>query len=881
MGPLLRFIPLIWAMSVTLLLLGCRTIGSDPWRSAQVDAELERADGLGSAPAPAPSSALDGQLAYTDPGQLPRLLVAGDAERSTLPLEHTDVAARVLGHVAQVRVSQRFTNDRERPIEVVYSFPLPENAAVDDMRMVIGERTIQSEVKTREHARQTFEQARREGHTAALLEQERPNIFTQSLTNVAPGETIEVEISYLQTLTQDGDTFEFVFPMVVGPRFIPPGDSVPDAARINPPILGEGRRTGHDVSLTISVDAGAAISSYAAPTHSISAATTARGFEARLRDQQTLPNRDFVLRWRAGATTAGATLFTSKPDAGGRGHFALVVSPPQLELDELVGRRELIFVVDRSGSMSGLPLALAKQTLRASLSRLRPVDTFNVIGFENGTERLFETPRPANEHNLVLAERFIDDMQAGGGTMMAGAVEAALAPRLSRGVHRYVMFLTDGYIGNEQEIFAGAAALVGRANQSGGRARVFGIGIGSSPNRELIAGLSRAGNGAALYVGNREHPGAAVDGYFRVIDHPILEDMEVQWGGLAVEEVYPNAHLSLFASRSVVVHGRYRGALPPAVTLRARQPGSRKQVELPVTIASSDADDRILAALWARAKLAEIDAATWDGDLGRLEARDLITQIGLEYHLVTAYTSFVALDRSRVVGDGQPERIVQPVEAPEDVDAERAGASHVAASMSVSMSEAKLLPVGGNRDFTAVVDMAPTASHDAAGISLAGTTGAESRYTVEGHALTDSSLGSSSASSIQRSVAPDWTPDSSLPLSLGGPTERSSWGPDAKLRIKQLEGSEGVNLRLVKRALRSQTIKLEACYEQHVRSSARQRLRLRLRFDASQELLGVELLDSSLGADADACVTSVLLGLPWTGLPRAEASVTIELQLWM
>jgi Ca-activated chloride channel homolog len=866
---------------MVVLVLGCRTIGSDPWRSTQIEPRSRPAPELAEYPeherVPASASAHpDGLFAYTDPGQLPRLIVTDDT--STLPLKHTDVDARVLGHVAQVRVTQQFHNDRERPIEVVYSFPLPENAAVDDMRMVIGERTIQSEVKTREHARQTFEQARREGHTAALLEQERPNIFTQSVTNVAPGETIEVEISYLQTLSQDGGLFEFVFPMVVGPRFIPPGDSVPDAARITPPILGQGDRTGHDVSLSIQVDAGASVSSYDAPTHSITASSTARGFEARLRDQATIPNRDFVLRWETGASKPGATLFTSKPDARGHGHFALVIQPPQLELDELVGRREMIFVVDRSGSMSGLPLALAKQTLRESLSRLRPVDTFDIVGFENGTQRLFGTSRPANEHNLVLAERFIDGMQAGGGTMMAGAVEAALAPKLSPGVHRYVMFLTDGYIGNEQQIFAGAAELVLRAHEAGGRARVFGIGIGSSPNRELIAGLSKAGSGAALYVGNREHPRAAVDGYFRLVDHAILENIEVDWGGLAVQEVYPNKRLNLFASRSVVVHGRYRGPLPKTIKLSAKLPGQRKRVELPVILAATDGDDRILAALWARAKLSEIDAASWEGDLHRYEVRDAITEIGLEYHLVTAYTSFVAVDRSRTIGDGRPDAITQPVEVPEDVDPVRAGSRQL-----IDMEAANMLPVGANisRDFTAVVELAPTAVRDTAGISLAGTTGVESKYTVEGASEYYSHATTTVTRTIMaQEIGREWLPDSSLPRPSGGPMTSSSWAPDAKLRIKTYVSSEGVNQRLLERGLRSSKIKIEACYEQHVRRFEPQRLRVWLRFGVSGELLEIEVQGFEV-PEFDACVTTVLRGAAWKGLPRAEASVMIELRLRM
>jgi hypothetical protein len=734
-----------------------------------------------------------GMWAYTDPGELPRIAVLGD-EADLLPLEHTDVAAVVRGHVAQVRVAQTFRNHYDEAIEVVYTFPLPENSAVHAMRMVIGERVIESEVQTRADARATYSQARAAGHTTALLEQERPNIFTQSVANIPPGEAIDVEIEYLQTLSRDGNLYEFVFPMVVGPRYIPgeaqptapsgtgfgaDTDQVPDASRITPPIMGKGQRSGNDVSLTIDVHVGAEVSTWIAPTHTLTGVPTPEGFSARLADAETIPNRDFVLRWRAGADQPQATLFLG-PEQDGTGHFSLVVQPPALDLDATVGRREMIFVIDTSGSMSGTPLSLAKQTLRASLAKLRPVDTFNVLRFAGDTGQLFAEPQPANEHNLVLAERFIDGLEAGGGTEMLDAVAQALEPRVAAGTNRYVFFVTDGYIGNEAVIMAKAATLVRRAAKDGARARVFGLGIGAAPNRYLIAGLSRAGQGIQLYVSNREHPGEAVERYFRIIDHPVLEQVELDWGELEVSQVYPRGSSGspdLFASQAIVLLGRYQGRLDGPITLRAKIAGSREHVELPVTVLDSPQDDRILSTLWAREKIADLDAARWDGDLDEREAERRITQLGLHYGLVTAYTSRVAVDDSRVVGDGNPELIVQAVDAVEDVDIEMAAPSNAvypgsssgvveimveaapvqstsSAAMTVSMEQARQLPVGSStsRDFTAVVDIAPTASRDAAGISLAGTTGAESKYVVEGANITNPSFGTVGSTIVQEFV---------------------------------------------------------------------------------------------------------------------------------
>lgn len=846
-----RTLPIVVVSSFALV-LGCTTSGSlryveyvEPVESNESVDSLERPnDAVADHRAhPAQPPPADGMYAYTSPGELPQLIVLdGKGRASNLPLKHTDVDARVVGHVAQVRVAQEFRNDRAEPIEVTYTFPLPENSAVDSMRMVIGERVIEGVIQRRAEARSTYEQARAAGHTSALLEQERPNIFTQSVANVPPGETITVEVTYLQTLSQDAGTYEFVFPMVVGPRFIPPGDAVPDAARIMPPVLGTGVRTGHDVSLALEVAIGSSIARWDAPTHTVAGKSTNEGFAIHLADAETIPNRDFVVRWSAASTSTQARLLLGEPDAKGRGHFALIVQPPAVDLDALVGQREMIFVIDRSGSMSGLPLALAKQTLREALRRLRPVDTFDVIGFESGTERLFGAPRPANQDNLVLAERFIDGLEAGGGTMMAGAVEAALAPKLSAGRHRYVFFLTDGYIGNETEIFTGARSLIGRAEHDGLRARVFGIGIGSAPNRELIAGLSEAGEGVPLYVGNREHPHAAVESWSRYVDHAVLEDLEVDWGGLTVSGRYPTEVPDLFASHAVVMLGRYAGDVRSDVELTATlSDGGQigQTITIPITVGTSDVDDRILATLWAREKIASITAAGWDGALDRSEVERSITEVGLDFGLVTAFTSFVAVDRSRVVGKGDPTLVNQPVEVPEDVDPAAAGSVVVS---TVGSSTA--------RDFTAVVDMAPTASRDAAGLWLAGTTGAESKYVVH-------------SANVMRT-------------STDSPT------PITKLSLARIDVTEGVDVRELRRAIIQRSMMFEACYEQKVRSIGKAAITLRLRFDASGKLVKIEISSGTLGNEsADECVQAVLRKLDWRGLPATRSMVDIELGLRM
>lgn len=623
----------------------------------------------------------------TEPGDLPVLELASDRSKK-LPLEHTRVKANLTGYVAEVEVTQTYTNPHENPIEAVYVFPLPENSAVNALRMVIGKRVIEGEIQERGRAQRTYETARAEGHTAALLEQERPNVFTQSVANIAPGEKIDVVVRYVQDLSYDNGQYEFVFPMVVGPRYMPgralsgpnAGDGmhedttqVPDASRISPPYVGKGERSGHDISLEVTASTALAVSDFEVPTHEVIAHRPGDGsLQLRLSEKDSLPNRDFVLRYRAAGKEPKATLFLGSQQ-NHRGFFSLVVQPPVLDVEKTVGRREVVFVVDVSGSMSGTPLAMCKSAMREALGMLRPVDTFNVITFAGGVAQVFPEARAANDANLKHAFAVIDQMEAGGGTQMLDAVAAALSPSVTPGRHRYVFFLTDGYVGNEAHIIDSAGRFVSAVERGGQRARVFSFGVGSSVNRHLIEGLARAGRGTAIVATNREDPARAVNRFYHYIDHPILEDLALDFGTLKPGEVFPVEPPDLFASRPVILHGSYTGALPKNLGVVAKLKG--KEIRIPVSVrplgATAAAPDTVLGLLYARAKVTALEETLWDRDF-RAAEREII-ELGEKFKLVTRFTSLVAVDRSRSLGDGSPQKVVQPAEEPEGVDLERAG----------------------------------------------------------------------------------------------------------------------------------------------------------------------------------------------------------------
>ena len=617
----------------------------------------------------------------TAPGRLPQLEVTIDGQKRPLPLRHTQVFAELSAHVARVDVTQTYKNDHTRAIEAVYVFPLPENSAVDDLKIEVGGRVIVAEIQRRDEARATYEAARKAGQTAALLEQERPNIFTQSVANIPPGEEVKIHVRFVQQLTYDAGAYEWVFPMVVGPRFIPGNpegqqgvgwsmdtDQVPDASRITPPIVGAGVRSGHDIELEVVIDSPLPVQDLETPTHEVEVVSEDSVLRLNLRKAGELPNRDFVLRYRVDGEAPQVAVLAHKQ--GKEGFVTLVVQPPKLDVQALVGRRELLFVVDVSGSMTGRPLALAKEVARLAISELGPDDTFNVYTFAGTTARAFTESRPANDENIKRSLDFVSNARAGGGTMLADAVEEALSPAIPQGRHRYVVFLTDGFVGNEEAIFARASDLVVAATRTGQRARVFVVGTGNNVNHYLVNGLAEAGKGLGLTATLAEDPAEAVRRIDRLVDSPVVRDVVIDWGGLPVEDVYPNVIPDLLASRPLIVHGRYTGSGTAEIKVRGTTDDG--PVELPLTVTLPEVSLRHPATptLWARARVAELEKRLWDAH--DQPAIDAIIETGLKHRIVTAYTSFVAVDRSRKVGDGQAPQVVQPVEAPDGVDVSRA-----------------------------------------------------------------------------------------------------------------------------------------------------------------------------------------------------------------
>jgi Ca-activated chloride channel homolog len=650
------------------------------------------------APRPALPDPVEGRRGADPKAFVPRLTgrTAGGKDVVELPLAHTRVVAQVSGNVARVEVTQYYVNPSKDRLEVIYAFPLPPNAAVTDMLFRVGNRVVLSEVRRREEAKRTYEAAKREGRTAALTEQERPNLFTQSVANVPPGDTVAVVLRYVHEVPFDDGRYLFHFPTTIGPRYVPgapaqgaggPGwspdtDRVPDASRVTPPVVPPGQRSAHDVDILVRLVPAEAFDDVAAKSHRV--VTGVDGDGARLvalAEDDRVPNKDLVLSWRPAGMAPAAHALVQREK--GEDWLLLFLQPPAEVAPAMVRPKELVFLLDKSGSMMGAPIERAKALVGRALDALLPDDTFQVVAFDGATQSMTAAPVPGTPENVARAKAWLRALSGGGGTEMLQGIRAVLeAPSDPRRL-RLVVFCTDGFIGNEPEVIEAVAALRGDA-------RVFGFGIGTSVNRYLIEGVGRAGRGAAEVLDLKEAPDEAVARLFRRIDRPVLTDLALSFEGAQVTDLLPAKLPDLFAGQPLVVAGRVRGGTPARIVLRGRLGAQPWEARLPVATArpaaaASTASGRststgaaqgaagteqpVTGTLWARRRIEELVSARPTSPSP--DAVEEIVAHALRFKLVTAYTSFVAVERELRVDPALPlAQAVVPNEMPEGVSHE-------------------------------------------------------------------------------------------------------------------------------------------------------------------------------------------------------------------
>jgi Ca-activated chloride channel family protein len=595
--------------------------------------------------------------------------VPGEEKKIPVPLKHTDVKSYISGYIATVEVTQQFHNPYDSKIEAVYIFPLPQNAAVNEFIMRIGDRSIRGIIREREEAERIYAEARRQGYVASLLTQERPNIFTQKVANIEPCNEIDINIKYFHTMTYVDGWYEYVFPMVVGPRFDPPGtsDGVGAVARGQQGVSGQktevqylrpNERNGHDISLTAEINLGVTIEEIVCTSHVIKKNSASKEkMTVILSPLDRIPNKDFVLRYKVAGDRIKSALLTQHDKQGN--FFALMLYPPE-NLAYLKRKAlEMVFVLDCSGSMSGRPIAQAKAAIERALSSLQEDDTFQIIEFSNSTSQLGSAPILATPRNVERGLNYVRSLEGSGGTMMIKGIKAALNFSHDPQRLRIVSFMTDGYIGNEKEILA-------EVHKGIGASRIFSFGVGSSPNRYLLDRMAKIGKGAVAYLGLRDSAAEVMDCFFECISHPAMTDINIDWGNMKVSEVYPVRMPDLFVGRPVILTGRFSGSGTANIRVKGNVAAEMREIVLSINLEDFITTHKGLPAVWARMKIADLsDRAVCTSDV--FELPELIKQVALEYGLMSEYTAFVAVDSSTRTNDEQGTTVNVPVPVPEGV----------------------------------------------------------------------------------------------------------------------------------------------------------------------------------------------------------------------
>ena len=604
-------------------------------------------------------------------------------EQADFPLTATAAEVNIAGVIADVTVRQTYVNNGATRLEATYVFPGSVNAAVYGMTMIVGRRRIEGVIQRKAEARATYEAARAEGKRASLLEQHRPNVFQMNVANILPGDTVHVELRYTELLVPERGTYRFVYPTVVGPRY------TGEAAKGTTDYAGQPyakNGAGYTFDLALHLRTGVPAQKIGSPTHRISTSTDGTATDVRLDGSEADGgNRDFVLEYslQGEHIQTGLLLYEGETE----NYFLYMAQPPQAPTDQDYPPREFVFVVDVSGSMNGFPLQVSKRLLTKLIGQLRPVDRFNVVLFAGANQSWQAASLPANADNLASALTFLQSARGGGGTQLLNALNTAYAlPRAAAGLSRNFVVVTDGYIGVEPAVFDLVRKNLNQAN-------VYSFGIGSSVNRHLIEGMARIGKGRPAFVLNPSEADARADDFRRYISEPVLTEMELDFGDkFDAYDVEPISLPDVSRERPLVVFGKYRGKAKgqlsltgyggyagidapnalPADELKTEADYRKRRFSYALKAGDISARNAALAQLWARERIRRLDDYN---HLGHDDARtEEVTRLGLDYNLLTAYTSFVAVEETPVADtDGPLKTVKQPLPLPENVSATAVG----------------------------------------------------------------------------------------------------------------------------------------------------------------------------------------------------------------
>jgi Ca-activated chloride channel family protein len=594
------------------------------------------------------------QMVMATPSQLSQqeitrgVLLFNDANGNVddMPLVSTDVVATVTGPIARTHVTQTFSNNSDNWVEALYLFPLPEDSSVDQLRMLVGDRVIEGQIIEREQAKKTYEKAKQEGKRAALVEQDRPNIFSTAVANIPPHGTIKVEIEFQQSLAWRDGKFTWRFPMAITPRYLKDnyaaekelssevtlskGWSVLPEEKPNQIDLEQDEQALAPVNLKVKLKPGFDIAQINSLYHRVRQSHSEQnGLEIDLIDANAAANRDFVLSWRPIASQMPrAALFTEQRDDAR--YALLMINPPKASTASSIAR-EVTFVIDTSGSMSGQSIRAAKQALLDGLNGLNEQDAFNIVEFNNKASRLFNSPRDVSDASLNLAKYFVSLLKADGGTEMLPALKMALDGSADDGRLKQVVFITDGSVSNEVEILK-------FINRNLNSHRLFTVAIGSAPNSNFMLEAAVMGRGTHTYIASASEAKQAMSQLFDKLSRPALTNIHV--AGEGIEAVTPNPIPDLYSDEPLVVAMKLSST---AKTVELSGQMANTVWKQKVHIQDLDSDSGI-AVDWARKQITDLQRSLIHQEAEKEQIKWAVTKLALNFHLVSPYTSLVAVD---------------------------------------------------------------------------------------------------------------------------------------------------------------------------------------------------------------------------------------------
>lgn len=587
-------------------------------------------------------------------------------ESDNLPLKETSAKVNIVGVIADVTIKQTYINTGKNPLEAIYTFPLSTRAAVYAMKMSIGTRTITAKINEKEKARKDYENAKSQGKRASLLEQNRPNVFTMNVANIDVNDTIIVELKYTELLIPENGIYSFVYPTVVGPRYSnkPSENANSDDKFVETPYTKSGEEATYKFGIDIAIHSSIPVKNVTCDTHQLMISKpdmyTAN---AKLSPSTNAGNRDLILNYslKGDKIESGVMLYEN----GNENFFLLMVQPPKQVIKEDIPPREYIFIVDVSGSMNGFPLDISKKLLRDLISNLKPDDKFNVLLFAGTSGLLSEKSLDANQENIEMAINFIEKQQGGGGTELLPALKRAYEiPRFNSNLSRSFVIATDGYVSIEKEAFDFIRVHSNNSN-------FFSFGIGTSVNRYLIEGMAFMGNGEPMIITKPEMAETQAEKFRNYINTPVLTNIQVDYGSFQVYDVEPSFVSDMLAERPIIIFGKYKGKPIGTITVNAKS--GRKPYQQTFDLSTIKPNDNFSAIryLWVRNRIKLLDYYSSPNEYYRNTDSTIIkeiTQLGLNYNLMTQYTSFVAIDEDfKIDNAGNRVLVKQPLPLPQGV----------------------------------------------------------------------------------------------------------------------------------------------------------------------------------------------------------------------